>query len=59
MAGNAGSAFVAVSTLHLGFLAYVEQVLVPTLTPGDVVVLDAVTPSDARSFFTDCGCEPE
>jgi hypothetical protein len=23
-----------------GFLAYVEQVLVPTLTPGDVVVLD-------------------
>jgi len=106
------------------FLAYVEQVLVPTLRPGDVVVLDnlpahkpgairevieaagavmhflppyspdfnpielafskmkaqlrkaaartlprlwdairdaidAVTPSDARSFFTACGYEPE
>lgn len=106
------------------FLAYVEQLLVPTLTPGDVVVLDnlpahkpaairevieaagaavlflppcspdfnpielafakikahlrkaaartlprlwdairdaidAVTPSDARSFFTTCGYEPE
>jgi transposase len=106
------------------FLAYVEQVLVPTLSPGDVVVLDnlpahkpaaireaiedagaivlflppyspdfnpielafskmkanlrkaaartlprlwdairdaidTVTPSDARSFFTACGYEPE
>ncbi len=106
------------------FLAYVEQVLVPTLSPGDVVVLDnlpahkpaaireaieaagavmhflppyspdfnpielafskmkailrkaaartlprlwdairdaidAVTPGDARSFFTACGYEPE
>lgn len=56
------------------FLAYVEQVLVPTLKPGDVVVLDnlpahkpaaireaieAVTPQDARSFFTACGYEPE
>ena len=107
-----------------GFLAYVEQVLVPTLAPGDVVILDnlpahkpvairqaieaagasmvflppyspdfnpiemafskikahlkkaaartvhalwdavreaidAITPNDARSFFTACGYEPE
>lgn len=56
------------------FLAYVEQVLVLTLKPGDVVVLDnlpahkpaaireaidAVTPQDARSFFAACGYEPE
>jgi transposase len=28
---------------HLSFLAYVEQILVPTLRPGDIVVLDNLT----------------
>ena len=56
------------------FLAYVEQVLAPTLKSGDIVVMDnlpahrlpsvrdaidAITPNDCRSYFTATGYEPE
>ena len=53
------------------FLAHVEQVLAPTLMPGDIVVLDnlpahkpiairdAITPPNAQSLFTACDYEPE
>jgi hypothetical protein len=33
------------------FLAYVEQVLAPTLKPGDVVVLDNLSPTRCRSYL--------
>jgi len=32
------------------FLAYVEQVLAPTLKPGDVVVLDISAPTRCRGY---------
>jgi len=56
------------------FLAYVEQVLVPTLRPGDIVVMDnlpahkppairdaidGITTHDCRGLFTATGYEPE
>jgi transposase len=40
------------------FLAYVEQVLVPTLTPGDIVVMDnlpAHKPADVRRAIEAAG----
>ncbi len=42
------------------FLAYVEQVLVPTLTPGDIVVMDnlpAHKPVAVRHAIEDAGAE--
>jgi len=42
------------------FLAYVEQVLVPTLKPGDIVVMDnlpAHKPAAVRRAITDAGAE--
>jgi transposase len=42
------------------FLAYVEQVLVPTLTPGDIVVMDnlpAHKPAAVRRAIEDAGGE--
>jgi transposase len=57
------------------FLAYVEQVLVPTLRPGDIVIMDNLpahkpvdalataiktfTPHECANYFTACGYEPE
>ena len=42
------------------FLAYVEQVLVPSLRPGDVVVMDNLSAhkdSRVRKLIEDAGCE--
>ena len=42
------------------FLAYVEQVLVPTLTPGDIVVMDnlpAHKPAAVRKAIEEAGAE--
>ena len=35
------------------FLAYVEQVLVPTLKPGDIVIMGEVTPFPA-ALLVEC-----
>jgi transposase len=42
------------------FLAYVEQILVPSLRPGDVVVMDNLSAhkdSRVRKLIEDAGCE--
>lgn len=42
------------------FLAYVEQVLVPSLSPGDIVVMDnlpAHKPSAVREAIQDAGAQ--
>ena len=42
------------------FLAWIEQVLVPTLSPGEIVVMDnlpAHKPAAVRSAIESCGAE--
>ncbi|MHC2486337.1 transposase [Sinorhizobium meliloti] len=45
----------------VAFRAYVEQVFVPTLTPGDMVVMDNLPPHKAdgiRQAIETAGCTP-